>query len=218
MYPAYRMHRLEEREREREREREGEREREREREREGEGERRVDWYDYWAPTVPGDELVRFRLEYSTSMYEQSTNIFDQARFDTVWTQFSYDCLRFQVRSSTVCYGLVRLNTTFTWLTGHLQGLHTVQPTFVRVRFHTIYIRYWHGWAHSWSGLHVLLYIRSPTDLYGLSWSCTIANTIIHRHGTCVSFLKVFKMGLLANKEKSFPCTIPFLIGEKIKGC
>ena len=43
--------------------------------------------------------------------------------------------------STVCYGLARSNTTFTRLTGHLQGVHTVPPTFVRVRFHTIYIRY-----------------------------------------------------------------------------
>ena len=39
-------------------------------------------------------------------------------------------VRFVVRSSTVCYGLVRLNTTFTRLTGHVQGLHTVLPTFV----------------------------------------------------------------------------------------
>ena len=30
--------------------------------------------------------------------------------------------------STVCYGLVRLNTTFTRLTGHLQGLLTYGPT------------------------------------------------------------------------------------------
>ena len=30
--------------------------------------------------MPGDELVRFRLECSTSMYEQSTDILDQARF------------------------------------------------------------------------------------------------------------------------------------------
>lgn len=35
------------------------------------------------------------------------------------------------------------------------------------RFHTIYIRYWHGWAHSWSGLHVRLYIRSRTVSHGL---------------------------------------------------
>ena len=50
-------------------------------------------------------------------------------------------VRFQVRSIKVCYGLVRLNMTFTQLTGHLQGLHMVPPTFVRVPFHTIYIRY-----------------------------------------------------------------------------
>ena len=34
-------------------------------------------------------------------------------------------------------------------------------------FHTIYIRYWHGWAHSWSGLHVRLYIQSRTVSHGL---------------------------------------------------
>ena len=242
---------------------------------------RVDWYEYWAPTVPGDELLRFRLKCSTSMYEQTTDILGQARFVTVWTRFANDfhttVVRFQVWSCTVCYGLVRLNTTFTRLTGHLQGLHTVPPTFVRVmlelphirvcfdinwlvlmawlhkfsnfqqrsycmiihelctdvetvsgrtwpciirtwtllvvwwsyetalvvwrsyktmctlvwivrwscdirvlirvldvglgngftRFHTIYIRYWHGWAHSWSGLHVRLYIRSRAVSHGL---------------------------------------------------
>ena len=69
------------------------------------------------------------------MYEQSTDILDQARFVTVGTRLQNDfhtiVVRFQVRSSTVCYGLVRLNTTFTRLTGHLQGLHTVPSTFVR---------------------------------------------------------------------------------------
>ena len=30
--------------------------------------------------MPGDELVRLRLECSMSMYEQSTDILDQARF------------------------------------------------------------------------------------------------------------------------------------------
>ena len=70
------------------------------------------------------------------MYEQSTDILGQARFVTVWTRFANDfhtiVVRFQVRSNTVCYGLVQLNTTLTRLTGHLQGLHTVPPTFVRV--------------------------------------------------------------------------------------
>ena len=49
-------------------------------------------------------------------------------------------VRFQVRSNTVCYTLVRLNTTFTRLTGHLQGLHTVPPTFVRVMLELSHIR------------------------------------------------------------------------------
>ena len=33
--------------------------------------------------MPGDELVRFRLECRTSMYEQITDIHDQARFVTI---------------------------------------------------------------------------------------------------------------------------------------
>ena len=47
------------------------------------GDTRVDWYEYLAPTVPGDVLVRLRHECSTSMYEQSTDTLDQARFVTV---------------------------------------------------------------------------------------------------------------------------------------
>jgi hypothetical protein len=35
------------------------------------------------------------------------------------------------------------------------------------RFHTIYIRSWHGLAHSWSGLHARLYIWSHTVSCGL---------------------------------------------------
>ena len=38
-----------------------------------------------------------------------------------------------------------------------------------------------------------LYIRSRTVSYGLSRSCTIANTIIHGHVTRVRFLKVLKI-------------------------
>ena len=49
-------------------------------------------------------------------------------------------VRFQVRSSTVCYGLVQLNATFTRLTKHLQGLQTVPPTFVRVIIELSHIR------------------------------------------------------------------------------
>ena len=77
--------------------------------------------------MPGDELVQLRLKCSMIMYQQSTDILDQARFEH---DFHMIVVRFQVRSSTVCYGLVRFNTTFTRLTGHLQGLHKVPPTFV----------------------------------------------------------------------------------------
>ena len=60
--------------------------------------------------MPGDELVRFRLECSTSMYEQSTDILNQTRFVTfehdLQNHFHTIVVRFQVRSSTVCYSLV----------------------------------------------------------------------------------------------------------------
>ena len=49
-------------------------------------------------------------------------------------------VRFQVWSSMVSYGLVRLNTTFTRLTGHLQGLYIVPSTFVRVMLELLQFR------------------------------------------------------------------------------
>ena len=57
--------------------------------------------------MPGDELVQFRLECSMSMYEQSTDILDQARFEL---DFQNDCCTVP---STVCHDLVRLNRTIT---------------------------------------------------------------------------------------------------------
>ena len=51
-------------------------------------------------------------------------------------------LRFQVRSSSGCYSLVRLNTTVTRFTGYLQGLYTVPSTFVRVILELSHIRVW----------------------------------------------------------------------------
>ena len=70
--------------------------------------------------MPGDELVRFRLECSTSMYEQSTDILDQARFVTVCPHLQYDFhtifVRFQVRPSTIKHDFYSINWTFTWFT------------------------------------------------------------------------------------------------------
>lgn len=54
------------------------------------------------------------------------------------------------------------------------------------RFHTIYIRSWHGWAHSLNG-------RSRTVSHGLLRSCTVAYTIIHGHDIRASFFKVLKI-------------------------
>ena len=62
------------------------------------------------PPCLGMSWYDFRLECSTSMYEQSTNILDQARlsrFEHNWqNDFHTIVARFQVRPSTVCYGLV----------------------------------------------------------------------------------------------------------------
>ena len=63
--------------------------------------------------MPGDELI-YSIKQGLSRFEHDL----QNDFHTI-------VVRFQVRSITVCYGLVRLNTTFTRLAGHLQGLHTV---------------------------------------------------------------------------------------------
>ena len=57
--------------------------------------------------MPGDELL-YSIKRGLSRFEHDL----QNDFHTI-------VVRFQVRSSTVCYGLVRLNTTFTRLTGHL---------------------------------------------------------------------------------------------------
>ena len=53
--------------------------------------------------MPGDVLVRLRLECSTIMYEQSTDILDQARFVT-------GCKTIFIR---LLYGLVRSVTAST---------------------------------------------------------------------------------------------------------
>ena len=78
------------------------------------------------------------------MYEQSTIYSIKqglSQFEhNLQNDFHTIVLRIQVRSSTVCYGLVRLNTTFTRLTGHLQGLYKVPPTFVRVMLELSHIR------------------------------------------------------------------------------
>ena len=54
--------------------------------------------------MPGDELVRFRLECSTSMYEQSMDILDQARFSRFEHNLQND---FQTIFVWFQYGLVQ---------------------------------------------------------------------------------------------------------------
>ena len=87
--------------------------------------------------MPGDVLVRLRLKCTNKarMYsiKQGLSWFEhdlQNVFHTI-------VVSFQVR---VCYGLVRLIKIFTPLTGHLQGLHTVPPTFVQVMLELSHIR------------------------------------------------------------------------------
>ena len=92
--------------------------------------------------MPGDELVRYEARVCTNKARIYSIKQGLSRFEhDLQNNFHTIVVRFQVRSSMVCYGLVRLNTIFAQLTGHLQGLHMVPPTFVRVRFHTIYVRY-----------------------------------------------------------------------------
>ena len=66
--------------------------------------------------VPGDELVRFRLECSTSMYEQSTDILDQARFVTIFKRLLYGSKYGLLRPSTIKHDFYSINWTFTGFT------------------------------------------------------------------------------------------------------
>ena len=134
--------------------------------------------------MPGDELVRFRLECSTSMYEQSG-------LNTICKRFSYDCCTFQVRSSTVCYGLVRVNTT-------QLDIYRVYIRSLRLLFEFDSIRFIYDidTVELTRGVDFMCGCTVSNGLswyckvsHGLSWSCSIANTIIHGHDTRVSFLK-----------------------------
>ena len=101
------------------------------------------------------------------------------------TDFHTIVLRFQVRSSSICYGLVRLNTTFTRFTGHLQGLYTVPSTFVPYDLYTILTR-----------LSLLVLCASCTVSYRLTRSLTVLydrlNDIYTRTSHPCQFFKSFK--------------------------
>ena len=65
-----------------------------------------------------------------------------------------------------------------------------------------------------------LYIRSHTVSHSLSWSCTIANTVIQRHGTRVSFMDTLEWPE-CNSDKatvgSVVCTV-YTDGQPYKLC
>jgi len=63
-----------------------------------------------------------------------------------------------------------------------------------VRVHMIYIRYWYGWVHSWSGLHVRLYIHGLTRSHTFSHGLVrpLINTITHERDPRTGFFFIFK--------------------------
>ena len=65
--------------------------------------------------MPGDKLG-FRLECSTSMYEQSTDILDQARFATIFIRLLYVSKYGLLRPSTIKHDFYSINWTFTGFT------------------------------------------------------------------------------------------------------
>ena len=150
--------------------------------------------------MPGDELVRYRLECSTSMYEQSTDILDRikqglSRFEhDLQNDFHTIVVRVQVRSSQ--YGLLRpstikhdfysINWTFTGFTYGPTDFCSSPIPYNLFNIDTIELTrkvdlcgciYGLVWSHT----------GTCTVSHGLSRSCTIANTITHGHGTRVSF-------------------------------
>ena len=76
--------------------------------------------------MSGNELI-YSIKQGLSRFEHDL----QNDFHTI-------VVRFQVQSSTVCYGLVRLNTTFTRLTVYKRS-HAVYHDLVRslVRLYTV---------------------------------------------------------------------------------
>ena len=137
--------------------------------------------------MPGDELVLFGLECSTSMYEQSTDILDQARFVTVcktmFIRLLYGSKYGLLQPSTIKHDFYLINLTFT---GFKYGPTDFCSSSIPCDLYTILTRL--SSLMEWTSCAVVY-----TVLYSLSLSCTMANTIIHRHGTRVSFLKVLKI-------------------------
>ena len=70
--------------------------------------------------MPGDELVRYRLECSASMYEQSTDIFNQSRFvtvcKTILIRLLYGTKYGLLRPSAIKHDFYSINRTFTRFT------------------------------------------------------------------------------------------------------
>ena len=71
--------------------------------------------------MPGDDLDSNIARVCTNKARMYSIKQGLSRFEhDLQNNFHTIVVRFQVRSSMACYHLVRLNTTFTRLTGHLQ--------------------------------------------------------------------------------------------------
>ena len=126
--------------------------------------------------MSGDELVRFRLECSTSMYEQSTDILDQK---TIFIRLLYGSKYGLLWPSTIKHDFYSINLTFI---GFTYGPTPYDLYTILTRLSSLV---------EWTSFAVVYTVSC-----GLTRSLTVlydANTIIHGHGTRVSFLKVLKI-------------------------
>ena len=126
--------------------------------------------------MSGGELVRFRHECSTSMlqikhgYTRSSKVCHG--LNTICKRFSYDCCTVP---STVCYGLARLNTTFTRFTGHLQGLY-IRSRRLLFEFDSIRLKYDIDTVEFTRGVDFMC-----GCIYGLVWSHTVSRGLVLSH-------------------------------------
>ena len=125
------------------------------------------------------------------------DILNQSRLSRFVHVFQTIVVRFQVRSSTVCYGTIKHDfCSINWtVTGFTYGATDFCSSSIQYDLYTILTRL--SSLVEWTSCAVVYTVSyglslSCTVAHGLSRSCTIAVTIIHGRGSRVSFFKSFK--------------------------
>jgi hypothetical protein len=169
---------------------------------------RIDWYQYWAPTVPGGWLIRVR----TRVYHKYVRIkhgYTLHRSSKFWTNTN-DCCTLP---STVLYGLVQL-TRFTRLS---QSLYRVPP--ICSNYHTfVYVLICFGWGGCWQALRAGIQIWIP----GTMRPCEVMWDRVYLYNTVTTVYdpylnRIGRMAIVWKRvctrvNRTWSCDIRMLIG------